>query len=241
MRVGIITAFPADVELPKWEGITILAHPSQHATTFENIHTPEGRIQFIHHIATPLNISHVPETWRNTPIVHLGPIAREVDPHLARSFPNAFVGMTLQGWLRDWDRSGRVHFSEWPEAGFVLNRASAAVLSVEDVRGNERIIESLASQVPILAVTEGANGARLYWNGNVRRFRPPAVVEIDPVGAGDIFATVFFTRLQATQDPREATRCANALAANSVTRSGLQGVPTLYEVQCCVAQAVEEK
>lgn len=241
LRVGIITAFPAGMELPKWEGITILAHPSEYATTFENIYTTEGRIQYIHHIATPLNLSHVPESWRNTPTIHLGPIAREVDPHLARSFPKSFVGMTLQGWLRDWDESGRVHFSEWPEAGFVLNRASAAVLSIEDVRGNERIIESMISQVQILVVTEGANGARLYWNGDVRRFRPPAVVEIDPVGAGDIFATVFFARLNVTKDPWEATRCANALAANSVTRLGLQGVPTPDEVQSCVVQVLEEK
>jgi hypothetical protein len=241
MRVGVITAFPADLELPKWEGITILAHPSEYATTMENINTPEGRIQYVHHHASPLNMSHVPETWRNTPIVHLGPIAREVDALMARSFPNAFVGMTLQGWLRDWDKKGRVHFSEWPEASFMMRNASAAVLSIEDVRGDERIIESMINAVPVLAVTEGPAGARLYWNGDVRRFRPPTVIEVDPVGAGDIFATVFFARLNSTKDPWEATRCANALAANSVTRPGLQAVPTPYEVQSCFVEVIEEK
>jgi sugar/nucleoside kinase (ribokinase family) len=240
MRVGIITAFPSDVELPKWEGITILAHPSEYATTFENIYTPEGRTQYIHHLASPLNMSHVPETWRNTPIVHLGPMAREIDPLMARSFPNAFIGMTLQGWLRDWDSKGRVHFTEWPESSFVLNKASAAVVSIEDVQGDERIIEAMVNQVQVLAVTEGPAGARLYWNGDVRRFRPPTAIELDPVGAGDIFATVFFARLNATKDPWEATRCANALGAISVTRPNLQGVPTPFEVQSCFIEVIEE-
>jgi hypothetical protein len=241
MRVGILTAFPAEVELPKWEGITILARSSDHATTFENIHTPEGRIQHIHHVASPINMSHVPDTWRNTPIVHLGPIAREVDPNMARSFPNSFVGMTLQGWLRDWDSNGRVRFGEWPEASYVLNSASAAVVSVEDVRSDERIIEAMVTQVQVMAVTEGAAGARLYWNGDVRRFRPPAAIEVDPIGAGDIFAAIFFARLNATKDPWEATRCANALASISVTRPGLQGVPTPFEVQSCFVEVIEEK
>jgi sugar/nucleoside kinase (ribokinase family) len=149
--------------------------------------------------------------------------------------------MTLQGWLRDWDSNGRVRFGEWPEASYVLNSASAAVVSVEDVRSDERIIEGMVTQVQVMAVTEGAAGARLYWNGDVRRFRPPAAIEVDPIGAGDIFAAIFFARLNATKDPWEATRCANALASISVTRPGLQGVPTPFEVQSCFVEVIEEK
>jgi sugar/nucleoside kinase (ribokinase family) len=66
------------------------------------------------------------------------------------------------------------------------------------------------------------------------------VIEVEPVGAGDIFATVFFARLNSTKDPWEATRCANALAAISVTRPGLQGVPTPFEVQSCFIEVIEE-
>jgi sugar/nucleoside kinase (ribokinase family) len=173
----------------------------------------------------------VPEPWRETPIVHLGPVAREIDPTITRAFSNSFIGLTPQGWLRTWDSEGRVSFTEWPEASFVLQSANAAVISIEDVRGNESIVEEMASSVRVLAVTEGANGARLYWNGDLRRFRPPKMVEVDPTGAGDIFAAAFFIRLSVTRDPWEAARFATQLASLSVTRKGINGVPTAAEAK----------
>ena len=55
--------------------------------------------------------------------------------------------------------------------------------------------------------------------------------EIDPTGAGDIFATSFFIRLRQTQDPWESARFATIIASRSVTRPTLDGVPTMEEVQ----------
>lgn len=231
LRVGIVTSFGAEDALPVMDGIQIVSHPSDHSTTFENIMTPNGRIQYLYHVAAALDISHVPETWRRAPIVHLGPVAQEVEPNLVRYFPDSLLGVTPQGWLRTWDKEGRIHSYEWPEARFVLEHASAAVISVEDVEGNENRIEEMASSSRILVVTEASGGARIYWNGDLRRLNPPPVHEVDPTGAGDIFAAVFFTRLNATRDPWEAARYANQLAAISVTRPGLEGVPTPAEVE----------
>ncbi len=231
LRVGIVTAVAPNTSLELLDGIQIHAVDSEFCSTFENINTPHGRIQYIYHVATTLDYSMVPEVWRDTPIVHLGPIAQEVEPNLARNFSNSFIGLTPQGWLRSWDKQNRIHPSEWPEARFVLEHASAAVLSIEDVQGDERRIEEMASAIRILVVTEGAAGCRLYWNGDLRHFSPPQENEVDPIGAGDIFATAFFARLSANHDPWEAARFATFLAANSVTRPGLQGVPTPQEVE----------
>jgi len=240
MRVGILTACEECLSAPELEseGIHVVGMRSEETTTFENKYTPSGRVQYLHKVAPSLDLSMVPEQWRNTPIVHLGPVAREVDPTLARAFTNSLVGLTPQGWLRTWDQEGRVSFSDWPEATFVLQHASAAVLSIEDVRGDESLIEEMASSIRVLVVTEGANGARLYWNGDMRRFRPPQMQEIDPTGAGDIFATAFFVRLQTTRDPWEAARFATNLAAYSVTRFGLDGVPRPEEVQAVTTEVI---
>ena len=238
LRVGIVTACSNEQPLAELDGIQIVAHYSEYSSTFENIQTPRGRVQYLHHQAIPLTLAEVPEIWRSTPIIHLGPVDQEVDPNLVRSFPNSLVGLTPQGWLRGWDANGKVHFAEWPEANFVLSHASAAVLSIEDVRGDESRIEDMLSSIRILVVTEGAQGARLYWNGDLRRFRPPHMDELDPTGAGDIFATAFFSRLQATRDPWEACRFATNLAAFSVTRRGLRGVPTPAEVQTCMMEVI---
>ena len=92
--------------------------------------------------------------------------------------------------------------------------------------------------VRVLAVTEGAHGTRIYWHGDVRRFRPPEVKEVDSTGAGDIFAAAFFTRLHTTRDPWEAARFATQLAAYSVTRPGLSGIPTAEEIQECLVEVI---
>ncbi len=231
LRVGIVTAWGNEIPLDIYDGIQISAIPAEHSTTFENVMTPEGRIQYLYHVAPSLGAHFVPEVWRETPIVHLGPIAQEIDPNTVRAFPNALIGLTPQGWLREWDGAGRVRLGEWPEARYVLEHANAAVISIEDVQGDETRIEEMVSSIRILVVTEGANGCRVYWNGDVRNFKAPKVIEVDPTGAGDIFATAFFYRMVNTRDPWEAARFANQLASISVTRPGLQGVPTPEEVQ----------
>ena len=59
---------------------------------------------------------------------------------------------------------------------------------------------------------------------------------MDATGAGDIFATAFFIRLQETRDPWEAARFATQLSARSVTRAGLDGIPTRLEIEECLME-----
>ncbi|MEW6178574.1 MAG: PfkB family carbohydrate kinase [Chloroflexota bacterium] len=231
LRVGVVTACDPELPLYEVEDLLLAIRYTETTTTFENLQTPAGRVQHVFHPATTLDLSMVPEVWRNTPIVHLGPVLQEVDPKLARAFPNSFIVVTPQGWLRAAASDGRVVFTEWPEARYVLETANAAVLSIEDVKGNEDLIEEMVSSIRVLAVTEGANGARIYWNGDVRYFRAPITREVDPTGAGDIFAAAFFVRLYQTRDPWEAARFATQLAAISVTRPGLQAIPTPEEIK----------
>jgi hypothetical protein len=236
LRVGIVTSHAGEVPLTEFGDIPLISYPAEFSTTFENIPTPTGRKQVIRQIAPPLNLNLIPDPWLNAPIVHLAPVAQEVEPSLVRHFPTALIGVTPQGWLRTWDSSGKVSTGEWPEATFVLQRVGAAVISTEDVAGDENRIEEMAASCPVLAVTEGSRGTRLYWHGDVRRFRPPEVNEVDSTGAGDVFAAAFFTRLHTTRDPWEAARFATQLAAYSVTRPGLSAIPTPEEIQECLVE-----
>jgi len=241
LRVGVVTSCGPDIELPAIPGIQYAVVPSEQSSTFENLQTPNGRVQTLFHTAAMLDLSSVPETWRRTPIVHIAPVAREVDTNLIRSFPDSLMGVTPQGYLRDWDHTGRVHPTDWPEASYVLQYATAAVLSIEDVQGEEEVLEEMLSCLRILVVTEGPAGCRLFWNGDLRRFRPPQQDEIEPTGAGDIFATSFFIRLSQTRDPWEAARFATILASNSVTRVGLAGIPTAEEVQSALMEVYKSQ
>jgi sugar/nucleoside kinase (ribokinase family) len=62
---------------------------------------------------------------------------------------------------------------------------------------------------------------------------------VDPTGAGDIFAAAFFTRLLKTRDPWEAARFATLLASYSVSRVGLQGIPTVKEIEECMIEVLD--
>ena len=66
----------------------------------------------------------------------------------------------------------------------------------------------------------------------------PQVREVDPTGAGDIFAACFFYRLLETRDPWEAARFANQLAAISITRQGLDSAPTVEEIKLALSRTI---
>ena len=238
LRTGVVTSWGEEIPLGPLRQIPIANFPTDKSTIFENIATPDGRVQIVHNVAPKLGFNLVPEPWLNPAIVQLGPLVGEVEPSLVRNFPSALIGVTPQGWLRGWGANGHVHFSDWPESTFVLQRAGAAVISLEDVEGDEDRISDMASSCRILAVTEREQGARLYWNGDVRRFYAPKIQFVDDTGAGDIFAAAFFVRLYTTRDPWEAARFATLLASFSVTRRGLDAIPTKEEIQQCMVEVL---
>jgi hypothetical protein len=233
LRVGIVTSIGEQMPLAALDGIPLLAIPSAQSTVFENMRTPAGRRQVIRQRASDITLEGLPDAWRKAPIVHLGPVAQEVSPGAAAGFSASVLGVTPQGWMRAWDENGHVSPCPWRSADEVLPRAGAVVISSEDVQGDDAAIHTMAQQTRVLAVTEGANGVVLYWNGDSRRFRAPDVKEVDAVGAGDVFATALFIRLYMTRDPWEAARFATLLAARSVTRSGFEGIPTGRDIEAC--------
>lgn len=238
LRVGVVTAAADTALLDALDGIPLIVAPSEQTTTFENSITPQGRRQVLHQRATPLSFDLVPPAWRTAEILHLGPVAQEVPAEIPASFSASLIGLTAQGWLRTWDENGHIWPCEWKAAETVLPQVGAVVLSREDVGNDEDQIEWMAHHVRLLAVTEGAAGCVLYWHGDRRRFRAPMVEEVDATGAGDIFAAAFFIRLYTTRDPWEAARFATQLAARSVTRRGLEGIPTAAEIQECLMEVL---
>jgi sugar/nucleoside kinase (ribokinase family) len=237
LRVGVLTSAGPETSLAALEGIPTIVIPSEQSTTFENKYTPEGRKQILHHRATKIDFDQIPAPWRHARIVHLGPIAGEVAPTLPQGLSPDLLGLTPQGWLRGWDESGHVRPARWEDSS-ALEAAGAVVISMEDVGGDMEQIESFAHHTRILVVTEGAAGCVLHWNGDRRRFHTREFTEIDATGAGDIFAAAFFIRLFTTRDPWEAARFATLLASHSVTRLGLDGIPTKQEIASCLVEVL---
>lgn len=241
MKVGIVTAVGKETPLGALDGIPVISIESMHSTTFENIYTDAGRAQYLRAQAEKIDLDSVPASWRNASIIHLAPIADEIDSSLPNDFSPALLAVTPQGWMRQWDSSGRVSRSEWSDPDSVLQKANAVVISREDVNGDHELIEQMSHQTRMLVVTEGAEGCVLHWNGDRRRFRALDVNEVDATGAGDVFATAFFIRLLRTRDPWEAARFATLIASISVTRVGLEGIPTQAEIESCLMEVLRAR
>jgi sugar/nucleoside kinase (ribokinase family) len=234
---AILTAgSPPDIK-HIFEGIEIHCKSSNPTTTFMNIETGSGRKQHISEVADYLQSTDIPASFSGfSGILHLGPVANEVDPEIIKRFPNAFIGVTPQGWMRQWDNKGLVSYKLWKPDSCFLENVDAAVFSIEDVAADEEIVSDFSQKLKIMAVTEGIDGARIYWRGDVRRIQAPAVSIIDPTGAGDIFAAVFFIRLHQGCDPWEAGRQAVQLASLSVARQRLKSIPTKREIQTTMVE-----
>jgi len=238
LRVGIVTSSGEGAPLQALAGIPIVNVTTEYSTTFENIKTESGRKQILHHQAAPILLNHIPQVWRSAPIIHLAPIAGELDSSLAEQLSGSLIGVTPQGWMRAWDENGQVAACAWKNSDQILSHAGTVVLSVEDVNRDLELVEEMAHRTRLLCLTEGDTGAVLYWNGDRRRFRPPVMEEVDGTGAGDIFAAAFFVRLYQTRDPWEAARFATQLAARSVARIGLNGIPTSQEIEECLVEVL---
>ena len=128
-------------------------------------------------------------------------MAGEVPADLIRYFPEAQIYLTPQGSMREWDQEGKITPAPWLEASYMLPQANAAVISEEDVGFDLDTIYRMAASVPVLAVTRGDHGADIYYEGKIINIPTPQVPEIDPTGAGDIFAAAFFTQLAALRRP----------------------------------------
>ncbi len=183
--------------------------------------TTYGRVQTLHHLAPSIDYQLIPEAWRTAPIVHLAPVAQEIPPSIIRYFPRSFVGVSAQGWLRDWDDDGRVFASELTAAHNILEQVTAVVISVEDIDNDQNRAKSMSTYCHLLAVTLGAEGANVYWREDKRKIAAPSAHEIDSVGAGDIFASGFFIHYYNSGDPWKAALFANQLASSSVSQIGL--------------------
>ncbi len=234
---GIVTRLAPDFVIPAvLHDVAVQRVPSAQTTTFHNLYHDGHRQQFLLARADPIQPEDIPSAWRAAPIVHLGPLARELDARFARLFPGALVGVTPQGWLRQWDATQRVRFRCWEEAPAILPYVDVLVLSEEDLNGDCAAMRNFERMTRIAVLTQGPRGCTVFANGIEKQIPGFPAREVDPTGAGDVFAGAFLIRLHETGDPFEAARFANAAASFCVEGPGVTTIPTRAQVEERLAQ-----
>jgi sugar/nucleoside kinase (ribokinase family) len=233
----LITELPT--HLPN---ISLHVRPSNETTTFVNSYVEGFRTQYLRARSANIEAPDIPKNWQNTPIVLLGPLAQELAPDLVQTFPRQqgrIIAATPQGWLRRWDSNdGRVWPTPWTAAEEVLPSLDVLILSHDDLlpfaNGERNAADAILTRwsmlVPLLVATDGRHGATLFQQGKTTRFPAYPAQEVDPTGAGDVFAAAFLSHLHQYNDPALAIDFANCVASFSIEQEGIQGIPTLAQV-----------
>ncbi len=233
----IITRAAADTdlsELPNAVELHIL--PSAVTTTFANVYTEQGRIQYCYTPAPAITSADIPVALRQPRAVLLGPLVNEIGSDIAPLFlESTLVAAVPQGWMRRWDATGRVHSKPWQNADAILSHLDVLVLSLEDIDYDLSRLDPFFEHLSMVVVTEYRDGSTLYQRdaqGRINEIKipPRPANEVDPTGAGDIFATAFMIRLQETNDPVQAARFANITASFGVEHEGVAGIPNREQV-----------
>jgi hypothetical protein len=240
-RVGLLSSAAVGEDLlePLLDVADVSIRVAKDTTTFENIYTPNGRIQYVHGFAAPLTYDMIPVGWLDTPLVHLAPLVDEVEYIIASKFPDATVLLTPQGYLRRWDSDKRVHFKRWLDKD-LLAHVNIVVFSKADIADAPDLEPEFAQASEHVIVTDGKNGGIYYHNGEPTPYAPYLVQEVEPTGAGDVFAaSLLASLLKVNHDMNAAIKVAARLAAISVTRMGTRDTISTDEVQEALEAAQE--
>ncbi|MBT4073895.1 MAG: hypothetical protein HOC77_09585 [Chloroflexi bacterium] len=229
--------YPIETVLP---GIDVHLVESNFTTFFQNVYGPSGtRSQVLGARASSITLADVPDHWLTTPTVFLGPLVGEVPVGARDWFTDAAVGATVQGWLRRWDHYGRVTEVAGPPTEMADPTMSSYRLLVgsksEFGGSDEQEIKNWTDHADVLGVTDGKHGVHVYSTGSTTDVPGFPAVELDPTGAGDIWAAACLIRLVETNDPVVAARFANAAASISVERDGLSGPASREEIEMRMA------
>lgn len=230
-RVGVLTSAAFEPGLVDvLQGIQVARVPAEATTRFVNTYRDKIREQHIEACAEPLQPAQVLPEWRDTPVVHLAPIAQELPAEIVDAFPGTLLGVTPQGWMRAWDEDGLIRASAWAEAERVLTRAAVVVLSEHDVE-HPSAIDRLAELARVLVVTRGERGSSVHYKGDwhhVAAFKSGR--QVDPTGAGDVFAAAYLVHLRAHGNPFASAEFANCVASFAVEKRHHGAIPTLDKI-----------
>jgi sugar/nucleoside kinase (ribokinase family) len=212
-------------------GIPTFVHRSPATTRFANLYGPGGtRRQVLSSRAEGIELMPLPETWRAPDALLLCPVAGEIEGSLAPAFEASCVGAVGQGWLRAFDVEGNVSAQEWPDPARALLGVHVLFVSQHDLP-EERDPKDLLAYVPLVAVTRGWRGVSLLSRqGGVEVPGYPRP-EVDPTGAGDVFAAAFLVGYHERADPHEAAVFACCAASCAVEGVGASSLGDRAEVE----------
>jgi 1D-myo-inositol 3-kinase len=213
--------------------ITALVLPSPITTTFENVYAQDGRrSQRVHAVAPSLDPAALPGTWRAPDLLLLAPILGEVEPAaFARAVRARTAGLLVQGLVREVAPEGAVIPRRLALPAAALAGLDLAVLAEEEAASQPDLVPLLVAGVPLVALTRGVRGCDLLGARGGRHVGVHPAREVDPTGAGDVFAAAMLLALAGGAEPTAAARLGAAAASIVVEGRGGEALARLGEAR----------
>ncbi len=214
--------FDPERDLP---GISVFLRRASTTTRFVNEYDADGeRHQVVTARADDVDLQALPDEWVDPEVLLLGPLVGELGGVAATALAAGCVGAIAQGYVRAIDSGGRVSAKEWVRPERDLSGVHVLFLSEHDLPDADARARELLAHVPMIALTRGWRGLTLLTREGMHEVPSLPRPEVDPTGAGDVFAAGFLVRYHETGDPLEAAAfgaCAASCAVEGVGTSAL--------------------
>ena len=211
-------------ELCRAAGISVGSRPAEVTTCFENTYGPHGRVQRVHGRAISLE-----RPVASADVVFVCPVIGEIEDSALVAPKGAIVGAGLQGWLRALDADGVVHKQGYGDAAR-FDPCHVLFASEEDLGGGsatEDAVAELRRHAGLVVITDGARGSRLWQGDRVIHVPAYPTKEVDPTGAGDVFAVTVLLGLRAGETPAQAAIRGSCAASVVIEDVGPAALPRL--------------
>lgn len=231
-QTAVVTSAGPDFEPPyDLPGVNVFVHASPVTTRFQNVYDEDGeRRQRLVARANSIDLGELPEEWREPEALLICPVAGEVSGGVAGAFRAEVVGAIAQGWLRDFLPDGTVTPREFRDAREVLEGVHVLFVSEHDLPEAEASARRWLELVPIVALTRGWRGLTLLTRESVHEIPGFPRPEVDPTGAGDVFAAGFLVGYHEAGNVLEAAAFGCCAASCAVEGIGVSGLGDRMEV-----------
>lgn len=201
-------------------GVQLRLIESPRTSTFENRYQGGRRSERLLARAEP-----IPGLELEADVLLLCPVIGELDPAWLLPSRTPWVGAGLQGFLRRTGEGGRIEPAPLGDPARFAH-CHALFLSEHDLAPADPVAR-LVEAHPLVVLTRGEQGARVFLDRQPHEVPAAPAREIDPTGAGDVFATGFLLALAAGAAPLEAADFACRAAAIAVEGVGPTSLPRL--------------
>jgi sugar/nucleoside kinase (ribokinase family) len=211
-----------------------------------------------------LNFKDIPKKFldNHPDAVVLVPLCNEISIDYVRDilkfFPNTFIGIDLQGFIRSFDENGKLFLEE---NGLVLSNINEIIELIGDkliLKGSEEEMKMLSGEVDIYKVMEffndnrfkgisimtlGERGSLITQHGKnliiIPAFKPGNVA--DETGAGDVYLAIFLYELLISDKNWQAIGNAGYLASVAASFLVEKKGPNGFEVKEKILERLNKK